>query len=102
MGLSFMVETGDSVVDDVGEIVGIGEGIVDELMLFEVAPASFDVVQLGGVFRLRSARLPSMSATNSSTFPLAPQPKHWKILRSSSILQDGWRSSWNGHSTDRS
>src|SRR3954454_22730384 len=32
------------------ESVGIGESMVGELMLFEVAPASFDIVQLGGVF----------------------------------------------------
>src|SRR4029078_3380585 len=33
-----------------GNGVGIGEGAVGELMLLEVAPASFDVVQFGGVF----------------------------------------------------
>ena len=46
-----MVETGDSVGDGAGESVCIGEGAVGELMLLEVAPASFDVVQLGDVFR---------------------------------------------------
>jgi hypothetical protein len=46
-----VVETGDSVRDGAGESVGIGEGSVGELMLLEVAPASFDVVQFGGVFR---------------------------------------------------
>ena len=46
-----MVETGDSVRDGAGESVCIGEGAVGELMLLEVAPASFDVVQLGDVFR---------------------------------------------------
>ena len=46
-----MVETGDSIRDGAGESVGIGEGSVGELMLLEVAPASFDVVQFGGVFR---------------------------------------------------
>src|SRR3954469_18308997 len=46
-----MVETGDGVRDGAFESVGIGEGSVGELMLLEVAPASFDVVQLGGVFR---------------------------------------------------
>ena len=51
MRLSLVVETGDSVRDGVGESIGIGEGSVGELMLLEVAPASFDVVQLGGVFR---------------------------------------------------
>src|SRR5215210_294577 len=51
MGLSLVVETGDSVGDGAGESVGIGEGAVGELMLLEVAPASFDVVQFGGIFR---------------------------------------------------
>src|SRR3954463_14739212 len=51
MRLSLVVETGDSVRDGAGESVGIGEGSVGKLMLLEVAPASFDVVQLGGIFR---------------------------------------------------
>ena len=33
------------------ESVGIGESMVGELMLFEVAPASLNIVQLGGIFR---------------------------------------------------
>jgi hypothetical protein len=49
--LSLVVEAGDSVRNGAGESVGIGEGAVGELMLLEVAPASFDIVQLGGVFR---------------------------------------------------
>jgi len=51
MGLSLVVETGDSVRDGAGESVDIGESAIGKLMLFEVAPASFDVVQFGGVFR---------------------------------------------------
>src|SRR3954454_12787793 len=51
MGLSFVVETGDGIRDGAGKSVGIGEGAISELMLLEVAPASFDVVQLRGVFR---------------------------------------------------
>jgi hypothetical protein len=51
MSLSLVVETGDSVRDGAFESVGIGEGAISELMLLEVAPASFDVVQFGGVFR---------------------------------------------------
>ena len=51
MGLPLVVETGDGVRDGAGESVGIGEGVVGELMLLEVAPASLDVVQFGGVFR---------------------------------------------------
>ena len=50
MGLSFVVETGEGIRDGAGKSVGIGEGAVGELMLLEVAPASFDVVQFGGVF----------------------------------------------------
>src|SRR5918997_1014867 len=51
MELSLVVETGDSVRDGAGESVGIGEGMVGELMLLEVAPASLDVIQFRGVFR---------------------------------------------------
>src|SRR4051794_27603697 len=51
MRLPLLVETGDSVRDGAGESVGIGEGAIGELMLLQVAPASFDVVQLRGVFR---------------------------------------------------
>jgi hypothetical protein len=51
MGLSFVVEAGDSVRDGAFESVGIGEGTIGQIMLLEVAPASLDVVQLGGVFR---------------------------------------------------
>src|SRR5215210_8242748 len=50
MRLPLVVETGDSIREGAGESVGIGEGAVGELMLLEVAPASFDVVQFGGVF----------------------------------------------------
>jgi hypothetical protein len=46
-----VVETGDRVRDGAGESVGVSESAVGELMLLEVAPASFDVVQLRGVFR---------------------------------------------------
>jgi hypothetical protein len=51
MGLPLVVETGDSIRDGAGKSVSIGEGAISELMLLEVAPASFDVVQLRGVFR---------------------------------------------------
>src|SRR4051812_6448766 len=50
MRLPLVVETGDSVRDGAGESVDIGEGAISELMLLEVAPASLDVVQFGGVF----------------------------------------------------
>src|SRR3954471_5458901 len=51
MGLPLVVETGDSARDGAGESVDIGESAIGKLMLLEVAPASFDVVQLRGVFR---------------------------------------------------
>src|SRR5215203_2750669 len=51
MRFSLVVETGDGVRDGAGESIGIGERSVGELMLLEVAPASLDVVQFGGVFR---------------------------------------------------
>src|SRR5512146_3045545 len=51
MELSLVIETDDSIRDGASESVGIGEGAIGELMLLEIAPASFDVVQLRGVFR---------------------------------------------------
>ena len=42
MRLPLVVETGDSVRDGAVESVRISEGAVGELMLLEVAPASFD------------------------------------------------------------
>ena len=46
-----MVEADDSIMDGAVESVEIGEGVVGEIMLLVITPASFDVVQLGGVFR---------------------------------------------------
>ena len=46
-----MVEMRDGVVDRAFESVEIGDGAIGQIMLLEVAPASFDVVQFGGVFR---------------------------------------------------
>src|SRR5215212_6490403 len=51
MGLSLVVEAGGRLMDGAVESVDIGEGVVGELMLLEITPASFDVVQFGGVFR---------------------------------------------------
>src|SRR3954451_14441949 len=42
IGLSFVVEVGDSVRDGAFESVGIGEGTIGQIMLLEVAPASLD------------------------------------------------------------
>ena len=49
MRLPLVVETGDSVRDGAGESVDIGESAIGKLMLLKIAPASFDVVQFGGV-----------------------------------------------------
>src|ERR687883_1710192 len=51
MRLSLVVDASDRVRDGAGESVGVSESAVGELMLLEVAPASFNVVQLRGVFR---------------------------------------------------
>src|SRR5215212_7909216 len=51
MRLSLMVAAGDGVMDGAVESIGIDEGTVGEIMLLEVAPASLDVIQFGGVFR---------------------------------------------------
>ena len=51
MGLPLVVEAGDSIRDGAGKSIGIGEGAVGELMLLQITPAAFDVVQLGSVFR---------------------------------------------------
>ena len=51
MMLSFAVQAGDGVRDGAFESIGIGEGTIGQIMLLEVAPASLDVVRLGGVFR---------------------------------------------------
>jgi hypothetical protein len=56
MGLSLVVKTGDNIMNGVFESAGIGEGAVGELMLREIAPAAFDVIQFGGVFRPAALR----------------------------------------------
>ena len=47
MGLPLVVEAGDSIRDGAGKSIGIGEGAVGELMLLQITPAAFDVVQFG-------------------------------------------------------
>src|SRR5215213_458201 len=49
MRLSLVVEAGDSIMNGAVESVEIGEGMVGEIMLLEVTPASFDVVHFGRV-----------------------------------------------------
>ena len=86
MGLSFVVEVGDSIRDGAGESVGIGEGAIGELMLLEVAPASFDVVQFGGYFGSHS-RVSQGRAASAFVVSLlvwmarcrAPRPAAWRV-----------------------
>jgi hypothetical protein len=42
MRLSLVIETGDGVVDRAFESIGTGDGSIGQIMLLEVAPASFD------------------------------------------------------------
>ncbi len=49
--LSLAVEADDSIMDGAVERVCVGESMVGEIVLLEVAPTSLDIVQLGGVFR---------------------------------------------------
>ena len=42
MGLSLVVETGGGIMDRAFESVEIGDGAIGQIMLLEVAPASFD------------------------------------------------------------
>ena len=50
MRLSLVVETSDGVMDRAFESVEIGDGAIGQIMLLEVAPASFNIVRLGGLF----------------------------------------------------
>ena len=38
-------------MDGMIEIIGIGESLMSEMMLFQIAPERFDIVELGSVFR---------------------------------------------------
>jgi hypothetical protein len=50
IGFSLDVQRGDGVMDGGVEFFGVGEGLVSEVMGFEVAPDGFDVVEFGRVF----------------------------------------------------
>jgi len=49
-GHALSVEIGDVAMDFPVEVVGVGEGLVSEVMGFEVAPDRLDVVEFGCVF----------------------------------------------------
>ena len=51
IAISLHVQVGDSAVDGGIEGFGVGEGLVGEVMGFEVMPDDFDVIEFGGIFR---------------------------------------------------
>ena len=51
IGDALAVEIGDGVMDGLVEGGGVGEGLVGEVMGFEVAPDRLDIVEFGRVFR---------------------------------------------------
>ena len=51
MRLALLVEPVDGAVDCTVEIIGIDEGAVGEVVAFEVAPATLDLVQLRRILR---------------------------------------------------
>src|SRR5271157_4075242 len=51
IGDALAVEIDDGVMDGLVERVGVGEGLVGEVMGLEIAPDRLDVVEFGGVFR---------------------------------------------------
>ncbi len=61
MFLSLLIAAGDGLMDGAVEIEGIGEGAISEIVLLEIAPTPFDVVELGGVFCCAALRVGSHS-----------------------------------------
>src|SRR3546814_19602822 len=51
LGHAFAVEVGDGLMDGAIEVICVWEGVVGEVVAFEVAPGAFDVVEFGGVAR---------------------------------------------------
>src|ERR1700680_4205575 len=51
MALALGVELGNRMMDAVLQVVCSGEGLMSEMVLLQVAPDFFDVVELRGVFR---------------------------------------------------
>jgi hypothetical protein len=51
MTMSFAIEHPDRLVDGIIEVVWPGESLVSEMMLLQIAPELFDVVELRGGFR---------------------------------------------------
>ena len=50
MAHALLVELSDSVMDALVEIVCSGEGLMSEMVSFQIAPGLFDVVEFGSVF----------------------------------------------------
>jgi hypothetical protein len=96
MAGSFGVECLDGFVDGLFEVFGVAERAVSEMMGFQVAPDSFDVVEFGRVFRqpfddepvcARCERGPcrlagvDRSVVEHNDGGLDARPRFWSILR---------------------
>jgi hypothetical protein len=51
MRFSLQVEIGHGLVNGSVEVIDLGEGTMGEVVLLEIAPAAFNVVEFGSVFR---------------------------------------------------
>src|ERR1700756_5902039 len=71
MALALGVELGNRVMDAVLQVVCSGEGLMSEMVLLQVAPDFFDVVELRGVFRQPFDRQPMRPLGESGTCRLA-------------------------------
>src|ERR1700693_1499576 len=71
MALALGVELGNRVMDAVLQVVYSGEGLMSEMVLLQVAPDFFDVVELRGVFRQPFDRQPMRPLGESGACRLA-------------------------------
>jgi hypothetical protein len=58
IGVSLFVALDDGFVDGTVEMIGIGEGLMGEMMAFQIPPDRFDIIQFRGVFRQPLDRQP--------------------------------------------
>ena len=58
IGVSFFVALDDGFVDGLVEMIGIGEGLMGEMMAFQIPPDRFDIIQFRSVFRQPLDRQP--------------------------------------------
>ena len=50
IGASFMIQLQHCLMDGAVQVIGTAEGLMSQMMAFEIAPDLFDVVQFRGVF----------------------------------------------------